>query len=736
MALPDKEVQADEQDLIKGLTKKVQKYNKKADKNLIKQAFEFAYRAHTDQYRRSGEQYILHPLGVAEILASLEMDTTTIAAALLHDVVEDTSTEVDELREKFGDEIAALVDGVTKLSRISYKKTEDAQAKSLRKMLVAMAKDVRVIIIKLADRLHNMRTLSHLTSAKQKQKAQETMEVYAPIAHRLGMHQIKAELEDLSFLNLHPKRYAEIIHLVAEKSQQRDKYLENVMDLLRKEVKKARIKADIGGRAKSYYSIYRKMVEDNLEFDQIYDLIAVRVIVEDIKDCYAALGVIHSLFKPIPGRFKDYIAMPKFNMYQSIHTTVIGPQGRHLEIQVRSWDMHRTSEYGIAAHWRYKEKEKERDEFEERLAWLRQMLDWQSDVKDPREFMEALKIDLLENEVFVFTPTGQVLSFPRGATPIDFAFTIHTDVGNQCVGSKVNGQIVPLEYELKSGDTVEIITSKTSSGPSRDWLNIVKTTRARNKIKHWFAKEQKSMSQQAGKELLRKAMRKHGVSVQKAMKHDILLDLAKKYNYERVDDLFASIGSGVTSPRQVATRLVKKLTGQGEQEKEPQIEPITSDVGPEVQMPIRTAGVRVKGIKDVLIKLSRCCNPVPPDAILGFVTRGRGVTVHRKDCPNARELLKDPERFIDVSWAEKLPASFPVEVKVEALDRTKLLRDITTVVGEYDVNILSAAVVINKDHVATTRLIFEVGNLDMLNDVLMGMKKINGVFDAYRVLPS
>ncbi len=718
--------------MVNDLLKKVLKYNPKADTKLIKKAYEFAYSAHTDQYRKSGEQYILHPLSVAEILADLEMDTSTIEGALLHDVVEDTSVTLDEVRKEFGEEVAGLVDGVTKLGRIKYKKSEEAQVKNLRKMLVAMAKDIRVIMIKLADRLHNMRTLSHLGTEKQQMKAQETLEVYAPIAHRLGIHQIKAELEDLAFVNLYPKQYAEIVHLVAERSEKRETYIQNVIEALKAELKKAKVKADLSGRAKHYYSIYKKMVEQHREFDDIYDLVAVRVIVDTIKDCYAALGVVHSMYKPIPGRFKDYVAMPKLNMYTSIHTSVVGPEGRQVEIQVRTHEMHKTAEYGIAAHWRYKEKEKGKDQFEERLAWLRQMLEWQSDVKDPREFMEALRIDLLENEVYVFTPQGQVLSFPRGATPIDFAYTIHTDVGNHCIGSRVNGRIVPLEYGLKSGDTVEIITSKAAAKPSRDWLNLVKTTKARNKIKHWFAKEEKKESQQLGRDMLQKAIRKQGLSIQKVMHQEMLAFMAKEYNYNTTEDLFAGIGTGIVSAQQVTTRMMHKLTGKEPAETAPaEAEKITQPRRP----PTGAAGVVIQGLTDVLIRLARCCNPVPPDKIVGFITRGRGVTVHREDCSNVKDLMKEKDRFIEVIWSEKLPAAFPVEVKVDAMDRTRLLRDITTVLGEYKINILSASVVVGKDSMAATRLTFEVGNIDLLNDILISLKKVEGVFDAYRVVP-
>lgn len=721
--------------MIDDLLRKVHQYNPKADTKLIKKAYDFANHLHQDQYRQSGEGYIQHPLGVAEILADLQLDSTIIAAGLLHDVVEDSPLTLEKLKKEFGEEIANLVDGVTKLGRIKYKSIEESQAKNLRKMLLAMAQDIRIILIKLADRLHNMRTLCHLTSDKQKAKAQETLEVYAPLAHRLGMYQIKGELEDLAFLNLRPKRYAEIEQLVAQRDVERQAYLNGIVKMLKEELKRAKVKAEVAGRAKHYYSIYQKMVKENREFDEIYDLIAVRVIVSSIKDCYAALGVIHSIFKPIPGRFRDYIAMPKFNMYQSLHTSVIGPEGWHLEIQIRTEAMHRTSEYGIAAHWRYKEGEKEADQFEERLAWLRQTLDWQSELKDPREFMENLKIDLLENEVFVFTPKGKVLNFPKGATPIDFAYSIHSDIGEKCVGSRVNNKIVPLEYELKSGDVVEIITSKSSPGPSRDWLSMVKTTKARNRIKQWFAKAEKKESQGLGREMLQRAIRKQGLPIQKSMNQDVLERVAKEYNFPSVEDLFASIGAGRASAQQVTTRIIHKLTKKptaaAVMEKE-----IPKETLPRLEAKPALAGVRVKGLTDVLVRVAHCCNPVPHDEIVGFITRGRGVSVHRRDCLNVKLLVKEQDRFIDVSWDERVPAAFKVEVKVEALDRTKLLRDITTVLGEYKINILSASVSINKDHIATTRLMFEIGNLDLLNDVLQNIRKIDGVFDAYRVLPT
>ncbi len=725
--------------MVEDLIKKVKKYNKDADIELLRRAYEFAYRSHTDQFRKSGEQYILHPLGVAEILAGLELDTPTIAAGLLHDVVEDSSATIPEIAKEFGPEIAALVDGVTKISRIKYKKSEEDQVKSIRKMLVAMAKDIRVILIKLADRLHNMRTLSHLSTEKQQLKAQETLDVYAPLAHRLGMYQIKDELEDLAFLNLYPKQYAEIVHLVSQRAEERMVYLHEIMEAIKEDLKKNKVKAELSGRAKHYYSIYRKMIRDHVGFDKIYDLIAVRVIVDSIRDCYAALGAIHAVYKPIPGRFKDYIAMPKFNMYQGLHTTVVGPGGKHLEIQIRTKTMHRTAEYGIAAHWRYKEGEKGRDEFEERLAWLRQMLEWQSEVKDPKEFMETLRIDLMENEVYVFTPKGQVLSFPRGATPLDFAYTVHTDVGNTCVGARINGRIVPLSYEMESGDTVEIMTSKSSSGPSRDWFNLVKTNRAKNKIRQYFARIEKQENLELGREALQKAVRKQGLAMKKALADELLVEIAREGHFESVDDLYLNIGNGAVSATHIVNRIMHKLTGEAPKEPEDKVTLESIKEAARARAKIAKpggSGVVVEGLGDVLVRLSRCCNPVPPDEIVGFITRGRGVSVHRADCPNVKDLKNEPDRFIKVRWAEKVATAFPVEVKVEALDRTKLLRDITNVLAEYDINIMSASVAIDRENVTTTKLIFEVGNVSLLKDVLLNLKKIDGVFDAYRVLPS
>jgi len=715
---------------IRTLERKVKNHNPKADLELIRRAFIFAKNSHINQHRRSGELFILHPLGVANILADLGLDTQTIIAALLHDVVEDTELTLDDVENKFGPEIRMLIDGVTKLEKIEFKSREEKQAENLRKMLMAMAQDIRVILIKLADRLHNMRTLSHLSPEKQTEKASETLEIYAPLANRLGISRIKWELEDLAFSVLEPKKYAEIRKMVAERLEKREAYLNQTVKAIKKELKKVGIVGEIEGRPKHFYSIYQKMMQKNRDFDEIYDLIGIRISVDTVKDCYAALGTIHALWKPIPGRFKDYIGMPKFNMYQSLHTTVIGPLGRPLEIQIRTEQMHKTAEYGIAAHWRYKEKRK-KDSFDEKLSWLRQILEWQNELKDPREFMENLKIDLFQDEVFIFTPKGEVMSLPAGATPLDFAYAIHTEVGHRCIGAKANNQIVPLEYELQMGDIVEILTSKVAGGPGKDWLNIAKTSRARNKIKQWFSKERKEDDEQLGREIFQKLLRQKGLT-QTSFPPELLEAVSREFNFAKLDNLYSSIGAGNVSPKQILTRMLKQSKKLKEEET---TGAILADVT--TQAPVRTerkVGVRVKGVDGALIKLSTCCNPVPKDEIIGFVTRGKGISVHRKSCPNAKELLKDADRMIEVYWDAKRGTTFKVEIEVEALDRKKLLRDVSTVISDSGVNIISASATITKDQTALFRFLFEVGSAIHLENILKSIKKIDAVFDAYRVL--
>lgn len=717
---------------VQDLIEKVKKYNPKADTKLIEKAYKLAEELHVKQYRKSGELFIAHPLEVADILADLEMDTPTIIAALLHDAVEDTTLTLNKIEKEFGKEVALLIDGVTKLGQIEFKTQEEAQAENLRKMLIAMAKDIRVILIKLADRLHNMRTVSHLPEEKQRQKAKETLEIYAPLAHRLGISSLKWELEDLSFAVLEPKKYNQIQKMVNLRMEERKAYLDTVIKTLERELGKVDIKAEFSGRTKHFYSIYQKMIQRGKDFNEIYDLTAVRVLVKTVKDCYAALGAIHALWKPVPGRFKDYIAMPKFNMYQSLHTTVIGPEGRPLEIQIRSSEMHKTAEYGIAAHWRYKEKQTETDKFEERLSWLRQMLEWQKELRDPKEFMQSLRVDLFGDEVFVFTPKGRVISLPIGATPIDFAYAIHTDVGHSLIGAKVNNQIVSLEYELKMGDIVEILTSKTASGPSKDWLSMVKTSRARNKIRQWFSKEEREDSQHLGREILLKAIHKQKLKLPAQLQNKLLEELAKVFNFASVDYLYASIGTGKTSPKEVINKLIKAVKDKEETKELPfQVTPHPRRVTPSV-----SKGIKVKGVDDVLVRLAHCCNPVSGDDIVGFVTQGRGVSVHRQDCPNAKQFLENPDRLVEVSWDASRPVTFQVEIQVEALDRTKLLRDVSTAISDAGVNILAASVATGKDHTAIFRFVFEVSSLSHLEDILKNIKRIDTVFDAYRVVPT
>lgn len=720
---------------LEGLEAQIRSYNPSADLRGIEQAYAFALEHHAGQMRKSGEPFITHPLEVALILATLNLDTQTIQAALLHDVVEDSGVSLKEIRELFGDEVASLVDGVTKLGRIKFSSLAEAQANNMRKMLIAMAKDIRVILIKLADRLHNMRTLAALPEEKRRQKAIETMEIYAPLAHRLGMSSIKWELEDLAFYYLEPRKFAQIQKMVAESRTAREAYLHEVIDQLSSELEAVGIQSEISGRPKHLYSIYQKMTHRGKDFSEIYDLIALRVIVSSVKDCYGALGTVHSIWKPVPGRFKDYVAMPKFNMYQSLHTTVIGPAGRPLEIQIRTEEMHRTAEYGIAAHWRYKEGGRADEAFDERLAWLRQMLEWQTELKDPREFMEALKIDLFEDEVFVFTPKGDVISLRKGSTPIDFAYAIHTEVGHHCVGAKVNGSIVTLDYELQMGDRVEILTSK-NSWPSRDWLNIVRTSSARSKIRSYFSRASREDDLAKGKEELGRVLRKQGMHVSASTVGKALETVAKEMNLQGADDLLAAIGAGKQSPKHVVTKLIKTLSKEGHAvvAEEPQVPP-----EPVVTRPPRRrggTGVKVKGIDDVLIRLAHCCNPVPGDPIVGFVTRGRGVSVHRADCPNARGLVaSSPERILEVEWDSEAKTTYQVEILIEALDRTRLLQDISIALADAGVNVLSASVSTDRQGIAYLRFLFELGSMDQLQKVVATVKGVSGVFDVKRTMP-
>jgi GTP diphosphokinase / guanosine-3',5'-bis(diphosphate) 3'-diphosphatase len=715
----------------------VRAYNPDADLTGLDDAFDFAVKAHEGQSRKSGEAFVNHPIEVALILAELHMDTPTLKAALLHDTVEDSEVTLAEVREKFGDEVAELVDGVTKLGKIEFESLSEAQSNNLRKMLIAMAKDIRVILIKLADRLHNMRTLAALPEDRRLDKARETMEIYAPLAHRLGISSIKWELEDLAFYYLEPHKFHQVSRMVAESREAREAYTRQVIDKLTEELAAIGIRARISGRPKHLYSVYQKMVGKGKDFNEIYDLIALRVIVDSVKDVYGALGTVHSIWKPVPGRFKDYVAMPKFNMYQSLHTIVIGPTGAPLEIQIRSEEMHRTAEYGVAAHWRYKEGTRGEDSFDERLAWLRQMLEWQTELKDPREFMEALKIDLFEEEVFVFSPKGDVISLKRGSTPIDFAYAIHTEVGNHCVGAKVNGSIVSLGYELAMGDRVEVLTNKNAS-PSRDWLNIVRTSSAKSKIRNYFSKVTREDDLIHGRDELAKVMRKHGLGIGSKTAEKAIATVSHEMNYAHPDDILAAIGAGKASAKMVGTKLLKLMAKEGEIAKpEPQHEEFTLDkpmMAPRSKRRHATGGVKVKGLDDALIRLASCCHPVPGDDIIGFVTRGRGVSVHRRDCPNARDLLSAPERIIDVEWDLGNAATFQMEIFVEAMDRLRLLQDVTSALAEQGVNILASSTTTHRDGIVDMRFLFELGDLSRLDKILGEMRHVEGVFEARRML--
>ncbi|HEV3353026.1 MAG TPA: bifunctional (p)ppGpp synthetase/guanosine-3',5'-bis(diphosphate) 3'-pyrophosphohydrolase [Acidimicrobiales bacterium] len=699
----------------------------RADTALITRAYHVARAAHEGQVRRSGDPYIQHPLAVAKILAELGLDDITLSAALLHDSVEDTGVTLEEVATEFGDDVAAIVDGVTKLDRVSFDSKEAQQAATMRKMLVAMAKDIRVLLIKLADRLHNMRTIAALRADKQQRIAQETLDVYAPLAHRLGIAEMKWQLEDLAFATLYPKRYAEIEQMVSTRSPERDVYLAQVLEEVRDRLAELRIRAEVTGRPKHYWSIYEKMVVKGREFNDIFDLVGIRVLVDSVKDCYAALGSIHATWKPVQGRFKDYIAMPKFNLYQSLHTTVVGPQGKPVEVQIRTKEMHRRAEFGVAAHWGYKEHAPETD-----TAWLQRIVDWQQETSDPREFMESLKIDLEQDEVFVFTPKGDVVTLPAKATPIDFAYSIHTEVGHRCIGARINGRLTSLDSTLTSGDTVEVFTSKVAgAGPSRDWLKIVVTPRARNKIRQWFSRERREDAIENGRDELTKALRREGLPVQKVAASAVIPKVAEAMNYADLDALHAAIGEGHVSAKSVAQRIARELRGGDHEEQLP-----ATARQPRPSRRKQTVGVHVEGLDDVMVRLSRCCTPVPGDEIIGFVTRGRGVSVHRSDCANAASLVAtNADRLIEVEWDRASVGVFVASIEIEALDRSKLLRDVSTVLSDHHVNILASSSHTGSDRVARLRFDFELGDPSHLESLLGTLKRVDSVFDAYRVLP-
>jgi GTP pyrophosphokinase len=710
------------------LLRTLRKYHPKSDTKVVERAYEMAKHLHRDQKRRSGEDYITHPVAVAEILADLGMTSATLAAALLHDTVEDCGYSLDALREDFGDEIALLVDGVTKLDQVTY--GDATAAETVRKMVVAMARDIRVLVIKLTDRLHNMRTLRYLPDEKQEKKARETLEIYAPLAHRLGMNAIKWELEDLAFGTLHPKMFAEIDSLVEQRAPSRERNLNLIIDQLNEDLRNSKIKGQVTGRPKHYYSIYQKMIVRGRDFNDIYDLIGVRILVDSIRDCYATLGTIHAHWSPVPGRFKDFIAMPKFNMYQSLHTTVIGPDGKPVEVQIRTHEMHRASEYGVAAHWRYKGgSQVKTDDF----AWLRQLVDWQRETADPSEFMDSLRYDLGTSEVYIFTPKGDVFSLPVASTPVDFAYTVHTEVGHRCVGARVNGKLVPLESELKNGDVVEIFTSKSDgSGPSRDWLNFVVSARAKSKIKAWFSKERRDEAVDNGKDQIVRAVRKQGLPLQRMMTNAALTSIAAGLNQADVTALYASVGEGRISAQTIVARLID-VAGGVDGAADDTAEAFRPTFGTATKSRNHDVGVLVNGADDVWVKLARCCTPVPGDSIFGFVTRGSGVSVHRGDCVNVDSLQSQPERLVDVSWAPTPNSMFLVNIAVEALDRARLLADVTRALSDTHVNILSASVSTTRDRIATSRFTFEMADPKHLGSVIKAVRGVEGVFDAYRV---
>jgi GTP pyrophosphokinase len=695
----------------------------------IVRAYEVAAEAHEHQYRKSGEKYINHPISVAKVVADIGLDDTTVAAALLHDAVEDTEITTTEIEEQFGAEVAQIVDGVTKLERIRFDSREEQQAATMRKMLVAMAKDLRVLIIKLADRLHNLRTIAAMSPEQQVRQAQETLDIYAPLAHRLGMQEIKQQLEDLSFAALHPKRYAEIDSLVALRTPQRDHYLAEVVAEVQGRLAELKIEAEVTGRGKHLWSIYEKMVLKGREFDDIFDLVGIRVIVDSVKDCYAALGCIHGAWKPVVGRFKDYIAMPKFNLYQSLHTTVISPGGKPLEVQIRTREMHHRAEWGVAAHWAYKEGSPSDD-----LAWLNRIMDWQAETDDPDQFMETLKTDLERDEVFVFTPKGRVITLPVDSTPIDFAYAVHTEIGHACIGARVNGRLVPLDYKLTSGDTCEIFTSKVDrAGPSRDWLKIVQSPRARNKIRQWFSKERREDAIEAGKEELTAELRREGLPVQKIMGGDALAREAAHLKYADVEALIRAVGEHQVSGRSVAQRIARALRKGEDDEVLP-----TSVLAPSrIRKGVRNVGIHVEGLDDLLVRLSRCCTPVPGDEIMGFITRGRGVSVHRADCANAVALMADQSaRLIEVEWDRDIQgALFRASVEVKALDRSRLLRDVSNALSDHHVNIVASSSHTGSDRVASMRFEFEMADPSHLDAVLRTIRSIDAVYDAYRIVP-
>ncbi len=715
--------------MLEKLIYKIEQYNQQTDLSLIVKAYNFGNEAHSGQLRNSGEKFFIHPVNVAIILAELNMDTSTIIAGLLHDVIEDTPITYDDVGKEFGYEIADLVEGVTKLKKIEYKTKQENQAENLRKMVLAMSKDIRVIIVKLADRLHNMRTLEYMTPEKKKEKALETLEIYAPLAHRLGISKIKWELEDLSLRYLEPEKYYELVEKVSKKRREREDYINQIIEILGKNLNDVNIESEISGRPKNFYSIYKKMEIQGKDFEEIFDLTAVRILVKSIKDCYGVLGIVHTLWKPIPRRFKDYIAMPKPNMYQSLHTTVMGEKGGIFEVQIRTYEMHKTAEYGIAAHWKYKEGISKTENFDAKLIWLRQLMEWQNDLKDPKDFMETLKIDFFTDEVFVFTPRGDIINLPEGSTPIDFAYRVHSDVGNSCVGAKINGRIVPLNYKLNNGNIVEIITSSTNNGPSRDWLKIVKSTQAKTKIRQWFKLKDRDTNIIKGKEILEKELRRQNYKLNEIMKDDWLKKIAEKLSLNSIDDLYAGIGHGNVKYNHVITRLkdqYEKLVGH-------EVFQDKAKKAPEKKKRKSYNGVSIKDADNVKIRISKCCNPVPGDKIIGFITKGRGISVHRADCPNIEQDV-EPNRFIEVHWDSKETTSYPADIEIKATDRSGLLAEIAMKISELDVSLLSINARAAKDKTVVIKMNIEINDIKQLELILKEIKKVKSVVDAYRVI--
>ncbi|MCC9295938.1 bifunctional (p)ppGpp synthetase/guanosine-3',5'-bis(diphosphate) 3'-pyrophosphohydrolase [Clostridium sp. WLY-B-L2] len=721
--------------MLERLMELIDKNCNNIDKDMVKKAYYFADEAHKRQRRESGEPYIMHPVEVACILAEMGLDTGTIVAGLLHDVIEDTDFSHEDVSREFSPEVANLVEGVTKLGKIEYKTKEEQQADNVRKMLLAMANDIRVILIKLADRLHNMRTLKYLPVEKQKEKAKETFDIYAPLAHRLGMSKIKWELEDLAFRYINQNEYYFIVRKIAEKRVEREKHIEQIINQLKENLKKAGIDADIEGRPKHFYSIYRKMVKKNKTIDQIFDLTAVRVIVDTVKDCYASLGIVHTIYKPIPGRFKDYIAMPKPNMYQSLHSTVIGPQGKPFEIQIRTFEMHKTAEYGIAAHWKYKEGIETAEDIDKKLTWLREMLEWQRETSDAEEFMERFKIDLFSDEVFVFTPKGTVINLPYEATPIDFAYKIHTDIGNSCIGAKVSGKMVPLDYHLKTGEIVEILVSSTPKGPSIDWLNVVKSNQAKSKIRSWFKKAKREENILKGKELLEKEAKKQGYNFGEIAKGEIINSVLKKYNMNSMDDLYASVGVGGLNSSVIVLKMkdmyiqTSRMDIDDWKKLRDKLDKVTSKPHKRRK---ESPGVIVKGETNVLVRFAKCCNPVPGDFIIGYITKGRGVSIHRKDCKNIDFLMKNKDnKVVEVSWG-KPKGEYITEIKIEAEDRQKLLSELMNIINDSKIDLYAVNAKPIKNGIAVVKMKLKISSIDELKDVMRKLRKVKGVTEVYR----